>query len=114
MELFKLSQKRSESVVSYSNRISDVADEYELNEITQLEIMIFICVDWSTRFRLDLRCQGEGITWQFIKNQGTGWDRVSRYEKKWQQQGVGHQKQNKPTTTMLGIKPSQKSTPSHS
>ena len=68
MELFKLSQERGESMVAYSNRISNLADESELNEISQQEIMamIFICGCHSTRFCLDLRHQGEGVTWQFI------------------------------------------------
>ena len=34
MELFKLSQERGESIVQYSNRISNLADKSELNEIT--------------------------------------------------------------------------------
>ena len=45
MELFKLPQERGESMVQYSNRIFDLADECDLNNITQEEIMamIFIC-----------------------------------------------------------------------
>ena len=35
MELFKLSQERGESMVQYSNKISDLANDCELNEITQ-------------------------------------------------------------------------------
>ena len=48
-------------MVGYSNRISDLADKCELNEITQQEIMamIFICGCRSTHFRQDLRRQGE-------------------------------------------------------
>ena len=42
--------------------------------------MIFIWGCKSTSFHLDLRRQGEGITWQFITQQGTGWDRASRCE----------------------------------
>ena len=77
MELFKLPQQRGESLVQYSNRILDLADECDLNEITQQEIMamIFICGCRSTPFRQDLRHQGEGVSWQFIKKRaqaGTG------------------------------------------
>ena len=45
MELFKFPQERGESMVQYSNRILDLADKCDLNEITQQEIMamIFIC-----------------------------------------------------------------------
>ena len=80
IELFKLSQERGELMVAYYNRISDLANECKLNEITQQEIMvmIFICGCRSTRFCLDLQRQGEGIMWQFIKQQHTGWDRASR------------------------------------
>ena len=58
MELFKLPQEwGGESMVQYSNRILDLGDECELNEITQQEIMamIFICGCRSTQFRKDLR-----------------------------------------------------------
>ena len=35
IELFKLPQERGESMVQYSNRILDLADECDLNKITQ-------------------------------------------------------------------------------
>ena len=35
MELFKLPQERGESMVQYLNRILDIADECDLNDITQ-------------------------------------------------------------------------------
>ena len=96
MELFKLSQELGESMVAYSNRISDLADECKQNEITQQEsmAMIFICGCRSTRFRQDLRHQGEGISWQFIRKEGAGWELRGA---KWQQQGVGHNKEAKPS-----------------
>ena len=64
-----ITQEWGESLVAYSNKISGLADECKLNEITQAEIMamIFICGCRSTKFRLDLRPQGKGVTWQFIK-----------------------------------------------
>ena len=39
MELFKLPQERGESMVQYSNRILDIADDSDLNDIPQQEIM---------------------------------------------------------------------------
>ena len=49
-ELFKLMQEPGESMVAYSNRILYLADECELNEITQHEIMGSFS---SIRFRLE-------------------------------------------------------------
>ena len=64
MELFKLPQERGESMVQYSNRILDLADECHLNDITQQEIMamIFICGCRSPQSRKELRRHGVGIT----------------------------------------------------
>ena len=43
MELLKLPQERGESMVQYSNRILDIADECDLNDITQqIMAMVFI------------------------------------------------------------------------
>ena len=68
MELFKLTQEQGNRWSHTPNRISDLADKYELNEISQQEIMamIFICSCRSTRF-----------SWQFIRKEGAGWDRAS-------------------------------------
>ena len=56
MELFKLSQERGESMVQFSNRILDLADECDLYDITQQEIMamIFICGCRSPQFHKEL------------------------------------------------------------
>ena len=71
-----------ESMVQYSNRILDLADECDLNKITQQEIMamIFICGCHTPQFRKELRCQGVGVSWQFIRKEATGWDRSLRCE----------------------------------
>ena len=55
-------------MVAYSNRISDLVDKCELNEITQQVIMamIFICGCRSTHFRLELRHQAEGKLTTFL------------------------------------------------
>ena len=84
MELFKLPMEGSESMVQYSNRILDLADECDLNDITQQEIMamIFIYGCRSPHFRKELRHHHVGITWQFIHKEAQGWDRSLR---KWQQ-----------------------------
>ena len=52
-------------MVQYSNRILDLADECDLNDKTQQEIMamIFICGCRSPQFRKELRRHGVGITW---------------------------------------------------
>ena len=44
LELFKLPQERGESMVQYSNRILDIADECDLNDITQQEIMAMVFI----------------------------------------------------------------------
>ena len=44
MELFKLPQGCGESMVQYSNRILDIADECDLNNITQQEIMAMVFI----------------------------------------------------------------------
>ena len=44
MELFKLPQKCGVSMVQYSNRILDIADECDLNGITQQEIMAMVFI----------------------------------------------------------------------
>ena len=68
MELFKLPQECGESMVQYSNRMLDIADECNLNDITQQEIMamVFITHCRSSQFRQELRRHGVGVTWQFI------------------------------------------------
>ena len=82
MELFKLPQEHGKSMVQYSNRILDLADKCDLNDITQQEIMamIFICGCRSPQFRKELRRHGVGITWQFIRKEAQGWDRSLRCE----------------------------------
>ena len=42
MELFKLPQEQGESMVQYSNRILDIADECDLNDIMQQDIMAMV------------------------------------------------------------------------
>ena len=71
MELFKLPQERGESMVQYSNRILDLVDECDLNDITQQEIMamIFICGCRSSQFWKELRRHGLGVSWQFIRKE---------------------------------------------
>ena len=44
MELFKLPQEQGEGMVAYSNRILDIADECDLNDITQQEIMAMVFI----------------------------------------------------------------------
>ena len=44
MELLKLPQERDESMVQYSNRILGIADECDLNDITQQEIMAMVFI----------------------------------------------------------------------
>ena len=82
MELFKLLQERGESMVQYSNWILDIADECDLNDITQQEIMamVFITHCHSPQFRKELRRHGIGVTWQFIRKEAQSWDRSQRYE----------------------------------
>ena len=82
MELFKLLQERGESMVQYSNWILDIADECDLNDITQQEIMamVFITHCRSPQFRKELRRHRVGITWQFIRKEAQGWDRSQRCE----------------------------------
>ena len=62
MELFKLPQEQGESMVQYSNRILDLADECDLNNLTQQKIMatIFIWGCRSPQFRKELRCTALG------------------------------------------------------
>ena len=69
-------------MAQYSNRILDLADECNLNDITQQEIMamIFICGCRSLQFRKELRRHGVGISWQFICKEAQGWDRSLRCE----------------------------------
>ena len=71
MELFKLPQEQGEGMVAYSNRILDLADECDLNDITQQEIMamVFITHTRSPQFRQELRRHGVGVTWQFIRKE---------------------------------------------
>ena len=59
MELF------GKSMVQYSNRILDIADECDLNDITQQEIMamVFITHCRSPQFR-KTRGHRVGVTWQ--------------------------------------------------
>ena len=75
MELFKLPQEHGESMVQYSNRILDIADECDLNDITQQEIMamVFITHCRSPQFRKELRQHGVGVTWQFIRKEAQGY-----------------------------------------
>ena len=82
MELFKLPQEQGEGMVAYSNRILDLADECDLNDITQQEIMamVFITHTRSPQFRQELRRHGVGVTWQFIRKEAQGWDRSKRCE----------------------------------
>ena len=82
MELFKLPQEQGESMVKYSNRILDITDECDLNDITQQEIMamVFITHCRSSQFRKELRRHGVGVTWQFIRQEAQGWDRSQRCE----------------------------------
>ena len=82
MELFKLPQEQEEGMVAYSNRILDIADECDLNDITQQEIiaMVFITHCRSPQFRQELRRHGVGVTWQFIRKEAQGWDRSKRCE----------------------------------
>ena len=69
-------------MVAYSNRILDIADECDLNDITQQEIMamVFITHCRSPQFRQELRRHGVGVTWQFIRKEAQGWDRSKRCE----------------------------------
>ena len=69
-------------MVAYSNRILDLADECDLNDITQQEIMamVFITHTRSPQFRQELRRHGVGVTWQFIRKEAQGWDRSKRCE----------------------------------
>ena len=82
MKLFKLPQECGESMVQYSNRILDLADECDLNNTKQQEIIviIFICGCRSPQFCKELRRHGVGITWQFIRKEAQGWDRSLRCE----------------------------------
>ena len=69
-------------MVQYSNWILDIADECDLNDITQQEIMamVFITHCRSPQFRKELRRHGVGVTWQFILKEAQGWDRSQRCE----------------------------------
>ena len=69
-------------MVQYSNRILDIADECDLNDITQQEIMamVFITHCRSPQFRKELRRHGVGVTWQFIQKEAQGWDISQRCE----------------------------------
>ena len=69
-------------MVQYSNRILDIADECDLNDITQQEIMamVFITHCRSPQFRKELGRHGVGVTWQFIRREAQGWDRSQRCE----------------------------------
>ena len=69
-------------MVAYSNRILDLADECDLNDITQQEIMamVFITHTRSPQFRQELRRHGVGVTWQIIRKEAQGWDRSKRCE----------------------------------
>ena len=82
MELFKLPQEQGEGMVAYSNRILDIADECDLNDITQQEIMamVFITHCRSPQFRQELRRHGVGVKWQFIRKEAQGWERSKRCE----------------------------------
>ena len=82
MELFKLPQEHGESMVLYSNRILDIAEKCDLNDITQKEIMamVFITHCRSPQFRKELRRHGVGVTRQFIRKEAQGWDRSQRCE----------------------------------
>ena len=42
--------------------------------------MIFICGCRSAQFRKELRRQGVGVSWKFIRKEATGWDRSLRCE----------------------------------
>ena len=77
MELFKLPQEQGEGMVAYSNRILDIEDECDLNDITQQEIMamVFITHCRSPQLRQELRRQGVVVTWQFIRTEAQGCDR---------------------------------------
>ena len=44
MGFFKLPQEKGESMVQYYNRILDIADEWDLNNITQQEIMAMVFI----------------------------------------------------------------------
>ena len=70
MELFKFPQERGESMVQYC-WILDIADECDLNDITQQEIMamVFITHCRSPQFRKELRRHGVGVIWQFIRKE---------------------------------------------
>ena len=76
MELFKLPQEQGEGMVPYSNRILDIANECDLNDIIQQKIMamVFITHCRSPQFRQELRRHGVGVTWQFIRKEAQGWD----------------------------------------
>ena len=69
-------------MVQYLNRILDIADECDLNDITQQELMamVFITHCRSPQFRQELRRHGVGVTWQFIRKEAQGWDRSKRCE----------------------------------
>ena len=79
-ELLKFPQERGESMVQYSNRILDLADKCDLNDITHQEIMamIFICGCRSPQFRKELWRHGVGVSWQFIRKEAQGWDHLLR------------------------------------
>ena len=69
-------------MVQYSDRILDIADECDLNDITQQEIMamVFITHCRSPQFRKELCQHGVGVKWQFIRKEAQGWDRSQRCE----------------------------------
>ena len=78
MELFKLPQERGESIVQYSNRILDIADECDLNDITQQEIMamVFITHCRSPQFRQELRRHGVGGHMAIHQERGAGMGQI--------------------------------------
>ena len=96
---FKLPQEQGEGMVAYSNRILDLADECDLNDITQQEIMamVFITHTRSPQFRQELRRHGVGVTWQFIRKEAQGWDRSKRCEE--QSNGQAYAVQRNPPRT---------------
>ena len=99
MELFKLPQELGQSMVQYSNRILDIADECDLNDITQQEIMamVFITHCHSPQFRKELHRHGVGVTWQFIRKEAQGWDRWRKMSATKQRKSIRHKEKPKPS-----------------
>ena len=79
MELFKLPQEQGERMVQYSNRILDIADECDLNDIRQQEVMVMVFITHcrSPQLRQELRRHGVGVMWQFIRKEAQGWTDLS-------------------------------------